>query len=743
MKHQISDLLKAIKAERLKMKGLGLVWLGVIIGLFIPLASFIFMLFKESLRNYDGLPTSAVERYILNSYQGYGTFFLLLYLIIATTRICQTDHKNKSWMLLETQPISKLALYLGKLVNLMWLSLVSVLTFFISAIVLAYVSNLLFPNELLSNHLDMGWVVNSFLRLYVMTFGVIAFQLMLSMMISGFVWPFIIGLVGMISNVFMGVFGVLFGKSNVNYFVYNNVATALGIKDPDTLNHYFNYTEYLSLLWWGLFTLIGYLWYQHRSWKQGFIEGTKTKLRTVAIVLVGVGLYWVITQPRQPQRLQDKTMVYGQLESSTLAKDITIRDKELGREIAKVSVDKVGRFQWETSQPIPFGAYVLNFDKKSIPITISTGDKIELHIQYDDKNIKVNEKGTRKADNEMLSKGANDFSYFYDVFYEDKKTEIKPEEFYEEAQKEWTQQWQQLEDYTTNENIPLSDDAKQYLKQLYAARMLNTIHDFQTMRNLTGLKSEPPKAFYQALQNAMAKPMERLATSEIYQDYLLNEILKHTPVTKDTNLDSLKLVQLSTMAPSLQKDRLLTRQLINSMKLEYKEEVRNQLFSRFSGQFKNADYRNYVANELHNINSQQRGKPFPKLKLETVDGKLVDLSIYKDKYVVIDFWATWCAPCRTLRPTYEYKAKKNRRSDVVFISISVDDNANKWKMDIKGHPSDIPQYRLLNKEALSTLDFSYIPRLMLLSPGLKIYNAKMPTPDETNFDDVLYDLEQR
>src|SRR5262249_54200763 len=58
----------------------------------------------------------------------------------------------------------------------------------------------------------------------------------------------------------------------------------------------------------------------------------------------------------------------------------------------------------------------------------------------------------------------------------------------------------------------------------------------------------------------------------------------------------------------------------------------------------------------------QGGKPAPKLALKDVEGRALRLSDYKGKVVLLNFWATWCAPCRAEMPDLvkwqrEYKSR--------------------------------------------------------------------------------------
>jgi thiol-disulfide isomerase/thioredoxin len=60
-------------------------------------------------------------------------------------------------------------------------------------------------------------------------------------------------------------------------------------------------------------------------------------------------------------------------------------------------------------------------------------------------------------------------------------------------------------------------------------------------------------------------------------------------------------------------------------------------------------------------------------KLQDLNGKIVKLSDYKGKPVLLDFWATWCPPCRASIPGIEKLYKKYSGKGLVVLSISLDE----------------------------------------------------------------------
>lgn len=88
-----------------------------------------------------------------------------------------------------------------------------------------------------------------------------------------------------------------------------------------------------------------------------------------------------------------------------------------------------------------------------------------------------------------------------------------------------------------------------------------------------------------------------------------------------------------------------------------------------------------------------RARMAPAFAVTTTDGQRISMDDLKGKVVLIDFWATWCPSCREAMPHIRDIAKKFEGQPLVILSVSLDDNEEKWKEFVAKNEMTWPQYR--------------------------------------------------
>ncbi|HEY2720569.1 MAG TPA: TlpA disulfide reductase family protein [Chitinophagaceae bacterium] len=116
-------------------------------------------------------------------------------------------------------------------------------------------------------------------------------------------------------------------------------------------------------------------------------------------------------------------------------------------------------------------------------------------------------------------------------------------------------------------------------------------------------------------------------------------------------------------------------------------------------------------------------KPAPELSLPDIDGREIKLSSFRGKFVLVDFWASWCLPCRRENPNVVKAYNKYKDKNFAILGVSLDKEKDDWLQAIQEdklswtHVSDLKEW---NSIAVSTFGFNSIPFNILIDPQGKI-----------------------
>lgn len=141
---------------------------------------------------------------------------------------------------------------------------------------------------------------------------------------------------------------------------------------------------------------------------------------------------------------------------------------------------------------------------------------------------------------------------------------------------------------------------------------------------------------------------------------------------------------------------------------------------------------NAMAEDLDSLYAQSLlkvGTQAPNFELPTPEGKKVQLSDFKGKYVLIGFWASWCPDCRRISPNVEAIAKEYQGKDLTVVAVSFDIDKEAWVKYINRNGAPINEVHVSElkkmKESAVAKAFGvqWIPSLYLLDKDGKVLLA--------------------
>jgi peroxiredoxin len=130
-----------------------------------------------------------------------------------------------------------------------------------------------------------------------------------------------------------------------------------------------------------------------------------------------------------------------------------------------------------------------------------------------------------------------------------------------------------------------------------------------------------------------------------------------------------------------------------------------------------------IAQRLTVLQKSALGEQILDFTQNDTEGKAVQFSAFKGKYVLVDFWASWCGPCRGENPNVLKAYNEYKDKNFTVVGISLDDKAENWKKAIKEDNmpwTELSDLKGWKNELATYYGIQGIPSNLLVAPDGKI-----------------------
>lgn len=204
-----------------------------------------------------------------------------------------------------------------------------------------------------------------------------------------------------------------------------------------------------------------------------------------------------------------------------------------------------------------------------------------------------------------------------------------------------------------------------------------------------------------------------LAKNDLYTEELSEKILKFSQDNKDNLAGFFGMLVLYSVDPTGQEQVLV----------QYAEKAKTL--------FPNNQTAQAFVNHMNEIKPLSIGQIAPDFSSTTPEGKEIKLSDFRGQYVLLDFWAAWCTPCRHENPNIveQYHAFKDKGFTVFGVSLDKDREA--WLKAIKDDKLEWPQVselKMWDNEVGRLYNITSIPASFMIDPDGKIIGKNLRGP---------------
>jgi len=153
-------------------------------------------------------------------------------------------------------------------------------------------------------------------------------------------------------------------------------------------------------------------------------------------------------------------------------------------------------------------------------------------------------------------------------------------------------------------------------------------------------------------------------------------------------------------------------------------ELMQELYYRLNTEQQQSESGKSLLSELNKLQLLKPGNVFEDFTIKNGHGKKFKFNSLKSKYVLINFWASWCGPCRVKHPYLREAYLKTKEAGLEIVSISLDDDRQKWLEAIKKDKLDewinVSDLKGITSPIATKYNINGIPFSVLLDENRKI-----------------------